>query len=84
MSSGIDLDFGRIHAKRICGEDARFMEDKQFVLRKGSESWTVSPNLGAKNETFVNGAPLSGVTELNDGDTISLKGKAAFIKISFD
>ena len=83
MSNGQDLDFGRILAGRICGEDARFMDEKQFALRKGDESWMLSPNLSVKNETFVNGAPVSGDTALNDGDVISLKGKAAFITILF-
>jgi len=83
MSSGIDIDIGRIHAGRICGDDARFMEEKQFTLRKGDESWIISPNLAVKNETFVNGAAIAGDTALNEGDEISLKGKAAFIKVSY-
>ena len=29
MSSGVDIVIGRIHAGRICGEDARFMDEKQ-------------------------------------------------------
>ena len=83
MSSGIDLDFGRIHGRRICGDDARFMDDKQFSLHKGDENWVISPNLSVKNETFVNGAAIAGDTAINDGDEISLKGKAAFIRVSF-
>ena len=59
------------------------MDEKQFALRKGDESWILSPNLSVKNETFVNGAAVAGDTALNDGDVISLKGKAAFITISF-
>ncbi len=83
MSSGIDLDFGRIHAGRICGEEARFVDEKQFTLRKGSESWVITPNLAVQNETFVNGTAITGDTALNEGDEISLKGKAAFIKVSY-
>ena len=83
MSSGVDLPFGRIHAGRICGEDARFMDEKQFTLVKGDDGWILSPNLSVKNETFVNGSPITGDTLLNEGDEVSLKGKAAFIKISY-
>ncbi len=83
MSSGIDIDIGRIHAGRICGDDARFMDDKQFTLRRSDESWIISPNLAAKNKTFVNGAAITGDMALNEGDEISLKGKASFIKISY-
>ena len=83
MSSGIDIDIGRIHAGRICGDDARFMDDKQFTLRRSGESWIISPNLAAKNETFVNGREIAGDMALSEGDEISLKGKASFIKISY-
>ena len=75
--------FGKIHAGRICGEDARFVDERQFTLHKGDDSWILSPNLSVKNETFVNGVAVAGDTALNEGDEISLKGKAAFIKISF-
>lgn len=83
MSSGIDIDFGKIHAGRICGEDSRFMDDKQFTLHKGDDAWTIITNASAKNETFLNGSPVTAETALDEGFEISLKGKAAFIKISF-
>lgn len=82
-SSGTDIDIGKRLAQCICGEDARFMDEKQFTLRKGTESWIISPNPGATNGTFVNGAAIAGDTALEEGDEISLKGKAAFIKISY-
>ena len=83
MSSGVDLMFGRILAGRICGDESRFMDEHQFTLRKGDESWMLSPNMAVKNETFVNGVAVTGDTVLNEGDEISLKGKAAFIKVSY-
>ena len=83
MSSGVDLIFGRIHAGRICGEDAKYVTERQFTLCKGDDAWILSPDLSAKNATFVNGVAVAGDTALNEGDEISLKGKAAFIKISF-
>ena len=70
--------------RRICGDDARFMDTtRQFTIRRGDEDWFLCPNLAIKNETFVNGTAVAGDTVLSDGDEISLKGKAAFIKVSF-
>ena len=85
MRSNTTIDIGQDPlTRRICGDDARFMEEtKQFTLRKGDTDWFVCPNPAARNETFVNGAVVSGDTVINAGDEISIKGKAAFIKVSF-
>ena len=83
ISSGIDIDIGQVLIRRVCGEEARFFDNRQFSLHKGSDAWTIVPNADAKNETFLNGAPLAGETKLDEGAEISLKGKAGFIKVSF-
>ena len=85
MRSKTTIDIGQDPlTRRICGDDARFMDlTRQFTIRRGDENWFLCPNPAAKNETFVNGTAVAGDTVINDGDEISLKGKAAFIKVSF-
>lgn len=83
MSSGVDFDFGRVHAGRICGEDARFVDERQFTLRKGGDAWVIVANANVKNATFLNGTAVIEETELKENDEISLQSKAAFIRITF-
>ena len=85
VRSTTHLDIDQTLARRISGDDARFVDlTRQFTLRKGDENWFLCPNPAAKNETFVNGAAVSGDLVINEGDEISLKGKAVFIKVSFN
>ena len=83
ISSGIDIDIGQTLASRVCGEESRFFDNRQFSLHKGDDAWTIIPNADAKNETFFNGTALTGEAKLDEGAEISLKGKAGFIRVSF-
>lgn len=81
LSTAIDLDIGKVLAAKICGDEAKFMDDVQFKLKVHDEQWFIKPYPRVKNPVHVNDNVLEIETALADGDRISLKGKAAFIDV---
>lgn len=81
LSTAIELTVGKVLASKICGEDAKYMDDIQFKLKTRDDCWFIKPWPRVKNPTYVNGLPISSEVQLNDGDRISLKDKAAFIDV---
>ena len=84
FSSGIDIEFGQALARKTSGDESRFLECRQFDLKRVGDGWSIAPVAGVRNETFLNGASLAAESPLNEGDEISVKGKAAFMKVSFE
>jgi len=81
IMTSLDLDFTKTIGSKICGEDSRFMDETQFFIKFRDEKWYVKPYPRVRNDVFLNGSKLETVTELNDGDRLSLKGKAMFIDV---
>lgn len=81
--TSINLDFCKDMGLRICGNDAKFMDNIQFRLRVEDEHWYIKPYPRIKNPVFINGSQIDSESILNDGDEISLKGKAAFINVKY-
>ena len=81
LSSTIDLEFGKAAGQKVVGEDAKYMEDLQFFLKVRDDQWLIKPHPRQKNPVFLNDSQLMAETVLNDGDKLSLKGKAAFIDV---
>lgn len=52
------------------GEDARYWSDPQFALERGKGGWFVAPDLGAKNETLLNGRAVTSRMPLANGDLL--------------
>jgi len=82
LSTAIDLQFTKAMGSRICGPDAKFMDDVQFFLKTRDEKWFIKPYPRVKNPVYLNGSEISSEVELSTGDKISLKDKAAFIDVS--
>ena len=83
ISTAIDLDFGKVLGSKVVGDDSKYMDDIQFMLRFKDDKWYVKPYPRVKNPLYVNGSPLAGETELSDGDRLSLKDKAGFIDVTY-
>lgn len=83
LSSAIGLEFGKSLASKVVGDDSRYMDDIQFFLDLRGDTWYVKPHPRLKNTVWLNGEQLAAETSLSDGDELSLKGKAGFIKVSF-
>ena len=64
----------------------RFMSQKQFILKKINDAWTIAQSPDAKNITNINGKPIGyNPQPLNNGDTISLgKSGQVPIKVKFN
>lgn len=82
LSTAIDLEFGKTLAAKVCGADAKYMDDIQFFLKIRDDSWSIKPFPRVKNPVFINDSELLEETILNTGDRISLKDKAAFIDVN--
>lgn len=55
------------------GDDARFWStDAQFDLLKIDREWFVVPNMGATNDTMLNGRKVTTSTKLFDGDVLGV------------
>ena len=81
ITTSLDLDFTKTLGAKICGEDSKFMDEIQFLVKFRDEKWYIKPYPRVRNEVFLNGSKLETVTELNDGDKLSLKDKALFIDV---
>lgn len=84
MSIATDMEFGKSVAGKIVGDENRFMDDIQFFLKLRDEKWYIKPHPRQKNPIWLNGSELISESELNDGDKLSLKDKAAFMDIKFN
>ena len=64
----------------------KFMSQKQFILKKINDAWTIAQSPDAKNITNINGKPIGyNPQPLNNGDTISLgKSGQVPIKVKFN
>jgi len=73
---GIRTEVGRDVCK-IFGEDARFLDSRQFTLeRNAGNQWQIVPNLATANDTLLNGKTITAPQLLKTGDTIAV-GRAA-------
>ena len=82
LSTSIDLSFGKSLAKKVCGDESRFMDDIQCLIKLRDDEWRIKPYPRTKNQMFLNGSPLEVESVLSDGDRLSLKDKAAFMNVS--
>lgn len=64
----------------------KFMSQRQFVLKKANNGWTIAQSPEAKNSTNVNGKPIGfNPQPLNNGDIISLgKTNQVPVKVTFN
>lgn len=83
LTTAINLNIGKALAVKVVGDESRFMDDTQFMIKVHDERWFIKPYPRVKNPVYVNSTELTCESELNDGDKISLKGKAAFIDVKF-
>ena len=62
--------------KHLCSTldaEAAYFDKKQFVVERNAEGgWLLSPNLGAKNETMLNGRAVKDSVLLKDGDVLGV------------
>lgn len=69
----IDSDFGgRMALQLLSDAEARFFGSRLFTLVSDSGKWFVRPDSGAQNATVLNGAQISDMTELHDGDILAV------------
>ena len=62
---------------QVFGDDARFFSDAQFsVSCDEGGKWSAMHNSSAPNATMVNGQPLAGAQDLNDGDVLAVGNPA--------
>ena len=83
LSTAVGLEFGKTLAAKVVGDEAKYMDDIQFILKLHDDKWLVKPYPRVKNTVFLNGAQLAAESELSDGDKLSLAGKAAFIDVNY-
>lgn len=83
LSTAVELEFGKALAAKVVGDEARFMDDVQFILKLHDDKWQIKPYPRVKNPVFLNGAQLTAESALADGDKLSLAGKAAFIDVNY-
>ncbi len=79
----IDTDFGgRMALQLLSDSEARFFGSRLFTLVSDSGKWFVRPDSSAQNATVLNGAQISDMTELHDGDTLAVGSRrdASIIK----
>ena len=43
LSTAIELTVGKVLANKICGEDAKYMDDIQFKLKTRDDCWFIKP-----------------------------------------
>ncbi len=69
---GITTSVGK-HLCKSLGEDSTYMSNPQFtVVRDATGIWQLRPDLGAKNETLLNGKAVREIVELQAGDVIGV------------
>ena len=69
----IDTDFGgRLALQLLPDSEAKFFGSRLFALVSDSGRWFVRPDSGAQNATVLNGAQISDMTELHDGDILAV------------
>jgi len=85
ISAALNVQVGRRLLERAVGDEARYAADVQFCLERNARgAWSLMPMAGVPNPTFVNGvaAPSTGL-DLNEGDEVSIAGKAGRLKVRF-
>ena len=83
LSSLVDLDFGNALASKVCGDEAKYFNNINFLLKLKNDKWTVKQYPKTKNKVFLNGSEVLEESEIHSGYKISLNNKAAFIDVSF-
>lgn len=83
MQVSTDIDIGQKFGYKLCGNDAKYMDEIQFRIRKLDENWMIKSYPRVKNKVFVNGKELVDSMMLSNNDIISLNDKAAFINVQF-
>jgi len=70
------------HLCKVFGDDAQFMSDHQFELKKRDRNWHITPNCSAINETILNGKAIREETTLATNDIIGVgKEEKGIIKL---
>ena len=73
---GVRTEIGK-HLARQFGNDAEFLDARQFVLERRTDGrWQVSPAGPTANETLLNGEIVTAAQPLSNGDVIAVGRKA--------
>lgn len=80
LSVSITTPIGRSSISTILGDEAKYVSDVQFILKRNNPGWSVVPEKNATNQTNLNGVPISAETTLKINDVISI-GKTQRCKI---
>jgi serine/threonine protein kinase len=69
----LGVDFGsRVALQLLPDSEAKFFGSRLFALVSESGKWFVRPDSSAKNATVLNGAQITDMAELHDGDTLAV------------
>jgi eukaryotic-like serine/threonine-protein kinase len=75
LEFNITTQVGKALCKSL-GEDAKYMSDPQFTLKRlGPGQWVVTP-AAAANETLLNGKAVTGETPIKTGDVLAIGREA--------
>lgn len=78
------MTLGQRALKQLVGDEARFLSEPQFGIRKETSGWYISALPDAKNPTLFNGRQLSMVAlEVTEGGVISLPKDRCRITVGF-
>lgn len=86
-SFGITTSVGQTMIRDLCGEDARFANNNiQFTIERQDDyrSWCICPGVKLQYPTFLNGTPITGKTQLKNGDILSIGSAKARMVVYFD
>lgn len=83
MTFPMNAEFGASQAGKVCGTDAKYMDETQFYVKVVDEVWFIKPHPRIRNKVYLNDAMITETTALHDGDRLSLKGKAAFMDVKY-
>ena len=71
MSVRIKTNVGKSIVRQF-GEDAQFWSEPQFSLERLGNSWIVTHDTNAQNETLLNGKTVTETETIKDGDVLSV------------
>ena len=68
----VSTSYGQALLRTMGGEDARFAGEPQLRFERTASGWTVAHHPGARNPTWMNGAPLVGVVVVATGSVLTI------------
>ena len=76
LTLGVRTELGRTLVGKL-GPDGQFWDARQCVLERDAKGqWILVPAVGTTNETLVNGAAITGLYALRNGDQIAVGRQA--------